>query len=500
MEDSFEEPSKGFALPGRLEEIRESISLEPRVERDESNWDVDEEGSQKKKRGRKRVTEVVHIINPRVNPPLDFRGRGQDDAMQGASRVFVDDHGSDMHFDWPIYLKHNIRERDAAVIILSNGQSISPDRICCTTPEEYTETGVFIVDVRQLDNLSSLLIDGLGLWGMANTSCTYYSGSAERVSEDDPNWATKVICDRYAHPGTESYGNFNKCIYSGISQSGEACPIAVISYQWEGQPHPITVQDPTKRCGTDVLVETSELWGTCPIFSHSPIDFDAVSRILLGSIHVESDRICDTVPVSFRETGTFLVNIDKAGGEKVLHTAGGGRWSRPSGSSRLFRSEVESGHWMRVDKGRNGEKDEEWDVQIISKRYESEGDPGFMRKIFVIREKRDQMQATHSSLAVITFSWRSEAKGGTEMHAVEGEMERKKRRRLHLDPGMDALSYSELRRSALRKEAQNYERFGALLTRFETIANRYEQIMQADGEERVGEGEMMVVEGEEEVQ
>lgn len=40
-----------------------------------------------------------------------------------------------------------------------------------------------------------------------------------------------------------------------------------------------------------------------------------------------------------------------------------------------------------------------------------------------------------------------------------------------------SLSYSELRRWTLRKELENYEMFGALVNKFETIANRYEQVI-----------------------
>ncbi|GMR47972.1 hypothetical protein PMAYCL1PPCAC_18167 [Pristionchus mayeri] len=470
MEGSLDE-----SFPDSLVKIRgNEISFGPRIVGDNSVWDTYD--CLKKKRGRKRVTEIMHISNPRLNTALECRGHNNE--MSGASlrSVFVDDDGSDMHFDWPIYLKDTIRECDAAMVIISNGSSVPVDRICSTPPQEFTETGVFILDVRPLNSYSCPLSDGLGLWGVPHTTCTFYSSNVERVNEASVNWGTKVVCERYKHPGTSHCGNFNKFVYSGVSRSGESYPLIVLSYEWEGQPHAISVQDSVK-----FLDVTSGLsWGTFPMYSHSPADFDTVSRILLGSFLVDSDRICEALPDSFCGTGTFLVNIDKAGGEKILHTAGGGKWTKPSGASRFFRADAESGHWIRVDKGR-GEEGEEWDVQIISKRYESESHAGLSRKIFLVREKRDDVETAHSSLAVITFSWK-DVKGGTQIHSKQRGSLRRKRNTLNFEASVDSLSYSELRQLTIRKESQNYERFGALLTRFETIANRYEEIMQVSGE------------------
>ncbi|GMT24433.1 hypothetical protein PFISCL1PPCAC_15730, partial [Pristionchus fissidentatus] len=492
MEDRYEEGSEGFAIPGRLEVTRgDEVSVEQRAEEDDTIWGVIGKGP-KKKRGRKRVTEVVHIINPRVNPSLDFRPKVQNDDIPGVSRVFVGDPGSGMHLDWPIHSTRTIRVKDAVMIVLTDGHSVVEEHICHSVPQEYTATGVFVVDVRQLPTLP-LSNDGLGSWGQPQTTITFYNINGDRVSEDNVNWTMKIIYERYKHPGTEPHCHFYKSIYTGVSPSGESSVMAVICYQWEGQSHPITIHETPKtqpgRQQLDLSQDTGDSWGGYPLFSQSPLDFDAVSRVLLGALHIESRRVSDGVPEAFRETGTFLIDIEKCGGEKILHTAGGGRWGKPSGASRLFRSEPD-GHWMRVDKGSSGEGEDDWHVQITSKRYESESYPGFMRKIFLVRERGEELRAAYASLAVVTFYWRTEVKIRPLNSVDEVQRnERKRCRQPQIDSNVDSLSYSELARLTLMREAANYERFGALLSRFETIATRYEQMMQSYREEREEEEE-----------
>ncbi|KAK5970942.1 hypothetical protein GCK32_000966 [Trichostrongylus colubriformis] len=190
---------------------------------------------------------------------------------------------------------------------------------------------------------------------------------------------------------------------------------------------------------------------------------------------------------------------------------------KPSGSSRYFRFDGDH-NITRVDRAGVAPTEEQFDVQILAKRYECSDVPGFVRKLYIVRDKADEPRV-NSHIAVLTYHWKSEpaiAKANRDAvisrkrqaeqaetqtsgrHAVlesADEPVPRLRRPMATDarvangrilrpkalPMIDALSRirlphtDHLRRLALMKKSENLCRLAAILDRAEPIMERFEQ-------------------------
>ncbi|KAK5970223.1 hypothetical protein GCK32_019514, partial [Trichostrongylus colubriformis] len=113
-----------------------------------------------------------------------------------------------------------------------------------------------------------------------------------------------VQSNRYIHPGTDGRGHFIKKIYCGMTNTGDGCAYAVITYSWEGTPHPIAVALPTsapsrerpygsrswEAAGVDITVDEGVMHHGLPLLSRVAVDFDLACKILLAGIEIPQHR------------------------------------------------------------------------------------------------------------------------------------------------------------------------------------------------------------------
>ncbi|KAK6058966.1 hypothetical protein COOONC_03441 [Cooperia oncophora] len=72
--------------------------------------------------------------------------------------------------------------------------------------------------------------------------------------------------------------------------------------------------------------------------------------------------ICTQVPPVFRDGGTFALDIEACGGERML-CQDGHEWMKPSGSSRYFRFDGDD-NITRVDRAGVAPTAERFDIQV----------------------------------------------------------------------------------------------------------------------------------------
>ncbi|KAK6023637.1 hypothetical protein OSTOST_10568, partial [Ostertagia ostertagi] len=164
------------------------------------------------------------------------------------SRVFVTNDVAGMHLDWPLYSQQAESFATAAHIIISDAALVRTSLICTTIPQEFTEVGTFVVAMSGLQHRHEVTLDGLGSWGTPQGTTKFYNfctTTRKLMMATPENYTYKVQSNRYIHPGTDERGHFIKKIFCGMTNTGEGCAYAVITYSWEGTPHPIAVAVPT---------------------------------------------------------------------------------------------------------------------------------------------------------------------------------------------------------------------------------------------------------------
>ncbi|CAB3405873.1 unnamed protein product [Caenorhabditis bovis] len=329
-------------------------------------------------------------------------------------RLFVRTDGSGMHFDWPIYSESVVTITNVVTIISSNASVVPEDQICTTIPQEYTNTGTFVVHLEEFLSKEELCNDGLGVWQPASMFVRKYvvqkSSRRPLVTErNDHN--LKIVCEQFVHPGTDSRGDFFRRIYTGFDKDEHMIPYVIISYQWMGEPHPLTV------CCNEEETEKSEpaTWKKCaneeihvPILLKTACNYNTAISILLSCDKFENYG--KSVPMEVHECVTFALDVTQCGGETAIH-ADGNKWSKPSGKSRQY----------RVIYDVNGDEDSwrfertqtaDFDVQVICRVYAGRDESfGLLRKIFVLRIQPSCPQHVVDSLvnvniAIVSYSWR----------------------------------------------------------------------------------------------
>lgn len=322
---------------------------------------------------------------------------------------------------WPLVSQEAFDFATTADIILGI-TNVRAEQICESVPQVFTNTGVFVVDLSSFPNRHEITMDGLGWWGKPQGSSRFYkyvNGMPQRTPNED-SADVKILCSRYEHPGTNQRGRYVRKIYTGTNISGEPLPLAVIVYEWSGEPHPIQVHsfasaEASRRPygsrswevhNFDASRDAGLEFDGQPLYAKAAIDFDTVTRIILGSIPVSENRLCIRVPQGYRSPGTFIIDLSKFGTDLGLRRDGNGFWGKPSGCSRYFKISSD-GEAVRVDKSQHPSQNIDYDIQVLSKRYENLSIPGkrFVRKIYTGKVFGGGAQQI-CSLAVITYFWK----------------------------------------------------------------------------------------------
>uniref|UniRef100_A0A1I7WCV7 UBIQUITIN_CONJUGAT_2 domain-containing protein n=1 Tax=Heterorhabditis bacteriophora TaxID=37862 RepID=A0A1I7WCV7_HETBA len=298
----------------------------------------------KRGRGRVKSSHNVHTVNLRRQPHRESRVKSfkhlfecssENDEEVGVeessmitsnatpSRVFVTNEIPGMHLEWPLFSQQAEGFAVAAHIIVTEAASVRTSQICTSIPQEFTEVGTFVIDTSDLRNRHEATLDGLGSWG-------------------SPQGSIKL-----ANKQTRS-----------VSGSGESSLYVVLTYDWEGTPHPVAV----------VLgnIPHAGALKERPFGSRSwEVSFVFLFRILFSYGYFKLFRICIHAPVQYKESGTFVLDAQRCGGEKAIHKDGRD-WTKPSGSSRFFRFDPD-GNAVRVDRAgaSHPPPDEDFDVQIV---------------------------------------------------------------------------------------------------------------------------------------
>lgn len=323
---------------------------------------------------------------------------------------------------WPLLSQYAVDFSAAANIILGITQ-IAAEKICDSVPQAFTSTGSFVIDLSSFSNRHGVAMDGLGSWGKpqgASRHYKYVNGLPQRTTRAD-DADVKILRNRYEHPGTRSMGRFVRKIYTGNSMADGPLPLAVLVYEWAGEPHPIqlhnvNVVEPSCRPygsrswearNVDISKDIGLEFDGQPLYAKAAVDFDTVARIILGSAPVTPNRLCTRIPQGFRAQGTFVIDLTKFESSAAVRKDGNGYWEKPSGCLRYYKL-GEACKPVRVEKGQKL-SDLSYDVQILSKRYENMSVPGrrFVRKIYTgkaVGEVGQQLKLC--SLAVLTYFWK----------------------------------------------------------------------------------------------
>ncbi|MFH4974876.1 hypothetical protein AB6A40_001585 [Gnathostoma spinigerum] len=343
---------------------------------------------------------------------------------------------------WPLYSNRAINFQEACDI-LTQRMPVNVSKICASVPQQYRGTGTFVIDLRDLANRHDVSLDGLGMWGKPTGRARYFAFSEHNrlVRIDDgagkipmgSEYEYKCMCKRYEHPQTVGHeSKFIKKIFTALHPPARqtAVAVAVVTYEWIGEPFEFSVigKAPSSRNSCQPPLDGSRSWEAasfnvahwdpsedgnaffdgCPVFEVGAVDFSTAAAIILGSTQIDVSRICTRVPQGYRLGGTFVIDIQNFITDAELRRDANGAWGKPAGYSRYYRF-VSNGEPVRVDSGQKLADGVDYDVQILSKRYEHTAVNGrFVRKIYTGRTKSGDRLMHFSNLAVITYYWKGE--------------------------------------------------------------------------------------------
>ncbi|CAI2350858.1 unnamed protein product [Caenorhabditis sp. 36 PRJEB53466] len=400
-------------------------------------------GAPKMKCGRKRAGEVIHI--PKKQPPRTARVKSfqqydtfddiepdledsdpeivDEDGEPSSSktwRIFVRKDGSGMHFDWPIFMDKAVNLKEVVNFISTDASQIPKNLICTSIPQEFTNTGTFIVHLEEGLLKEEICDDGLGTWNSAQMLVRKYvlgSGDIHPLMTQKNDHNLKVVCEQFIHPGTDSRGDFIRRIYIGFNNDEHMIPYVVICYEWMGQPHPLTVyEDETEKQFEQMT------WKKCanaeeqvPILARHGCDFNFAASILLSNEKCTSYG--KSVPQYVLECISFVLDINECGGDRALYLDGN-EWQRPSGCNRFFRvvySTPDDLSTWRIERTESDHNASNSDIQVICRRYNGQKFSsafGFVRKIFVLKVLPScpsdvAAQLVNQNLAVVSYSYRN---------------------------------------------------------------------------------------------
>uniref|UniRef100_A0A9J2P3J9 Uncharacterized protein n=1 Tax=Ascaris lumbricoides TaxID=6252 RepID=A0A9J2P3J9_ASCLU len=209
---------------------------------------------------------------------------------------------------WPL-LSHEAVDFSYAANVIVGMCQVPAEQICHTPPQKYTNTGTFVVDLRGFANRHEIALDGLGAWGKPQGSSRYYKfvGAIPVKVQGVDGSEVKVLCNRYEHPGTTAErGRFIRKIMTGVStSSGTPLPLAVVVYEWLGEPHPVqlrnmdAVEASRRPYGSrswearnvDISHDEGLQFDGQPLYAKVAVDFDTVARIILGAEILQPTRL-----------------------------------------------------------------------------------------------------------------------------------------------------------------------------------------------------------------
>uniref|UniRef100_A0A914X6X9 Uncharacterized protein n=1 Tax=Plectus sambesii TaxID=2011161 RepID=A0A914X6X9_9BILA len=348
---------------------------------------------------------------------------------------------------WPLYWDRPIDFQEACDIMMSV-KRVEESKICRDVPLNFRGEGTFVIDLRCFDNRHDVALDGLGMWGKPTGRTRFYAigdtGKPVRVDDGkgklppDTPYEFKCMAKRYEHPQTENTGSrFLKKIFTAVHppDRGTAVALAVVCYEWIGPPVDFVVREAAqpRRNPSSVPLDGSRSWEAasfaaagydaeqgvtlcnevfddCPLYAVGAIDFGHAACVILGGVDIDHSRVCCRVPQGFRQAGTFIVDIRNFVTDAELRRDGNGAWGKPAGHSRYYKLDGATGDAVRVDRGHKLIEGSDYDVQILSKRYEHTAVNGrFVRKIYTGRSRNGGRSVQSCcNLAVITYYWKGE--------------------------------------------------------------------------------------------
>ncbi|KAF1759325.1 hypothetical protein GCK72_015790 [Caenorhabditis remanei] len=341
-------------------------------------------------------------------------------------RVFVRKDGSGMHFDWPIFMDSSISLKDVVTLISTDASEISKTLICDSIPQEFTNTGTFIIHLEEDLLKEEICDDGLGTWNSAQMFVRKYiigggAGRPLQTNKNDHN--LKIVCEQFLHPGTDTRGDFIRRIYTGFDKDEHMIPYVVICYEWMGQPHPLTVYEDSDDKQTYAEQMT---WKKCsnpddqvPILSRHGCDYNAAVQILLSA--EKFTNYGKSVPQLVQECISFVLDVEECGGARALYMDGN-TWERPSGSHRFYRivfptNRHETTNTFSIERAHGEANVRNSDIQVICRRYNGRkytSTFGFVRKTFQLKilptcPPEVSAQLVNQHLAVVSYSYRNAA-------------------------------------------------------------------------------------------
>lgn len=333
---------------------------------------------------------------------------------------------------WPLYSNQEIDFKDCCELFIGM-QEVDEEKVCKTLPLQFKHEGTFLIDLRAIHDVNS---DDNGGWGVPSGKTRFYkemdSGNMLRVDDGKgrlkgwtKDYTYKVMLKRYENRVTrnadDGRGSFQKKIYTGF-KGEERLPFAIIAYSWySGRPWnfvppigKVTKQNWEKKSYgkvdmTSMPQMVSAFYEGFNIYSHCIISFDEASAIMLGATVVDSNKLCSSVPLGYRQNGTFVIDLKRMGHCLLeLRRDENGLWTKPSGFSRFYKF-AENGDALRVDKAGKLIAGVDFDVKISSKRYEhTQVDKKFVRKIYTAKGKNSDSFPGSPEYAVIVYYWKGE--------------------------------------------------------------------------------------------
>ncbi|WKY13201.1 hypothetical protein Q1695_004199 [Nippostrongylus brasiliensis] len=447
-----------------------------------------------------------------------------------------------MYEEWPLYWDRPVDFQEACCI-LTGAVSVHESKICSSIPQGFRGEGTFVINCEQL-NRSEANNDGLGAWGRPTGRNRYYghstSGLFTRMDDGRGNllpgakYIWKCMMKRYEHPMTASVkggqNRFIKKVHSALypPDRRDMVSLIVITYEWIGKPFNFRCNPTSARKGristaphpppgtkdwqaasfqngvlSTLPATCSAYFDDCPLYAVGAIDFNAVASIILGGTIVEPSKLCHRVPQGYRESGTFIIDLCNFYSDAEVRRDNNGCWGKPAGNSRYYKIDPNTGDAVRVDRGCKLIEGAEFDVQILSKRYEHPSVGGrFVRKIYTAKSPTgSRAYESCLNLAVLTYYWKGEPEyfeagpqrrvripeGFGRPRPLDGQYlshSGQDRERTMSSPppkrlragGEDEDSADNVQSTMYRTEYELLERQASILDRFEAFMDRLERI------------------------
>ncbi|UMM38189.1 hypothetical protein L5515_009706 [Caenorhabditis briggsae] len=478
-------------------------------------------------KGREASEEPEEDVNPPETPPALER--------LGDSEPIFD--------QWPMYSTRAIDYKEACELFIGILE-IDDEKVCKSLPMQFKQEGTFLVDLRLIRDVFN---DDNGGWEVPSGKCRFYKEMEDqgnmvrvdngkgRLKEWCKEYTYKIILKKYENKTTrgadDGRGQFQKKIYTGY-KGATRLPFAIITYSWsDGRPwifvpplDPKTVhrkpnwekKSYDKVNMTSMPQMVSAFYEGFNIYSHCIVSFDEAAAIMLGATLVDANKLCSSVPLGYRQNGTFVIDLKKMGYCLLeLRRDDNGLWTKPSGFSRFYKL-AENGDALRVDKAGKLPAGVDFDVKISSKRYENtQVEKKFVRKIYTAKGKTSDTFPGSPEYAVIVYYWKGEpiqfepiykqnaVRTDAKEYARYQQMEEEEQEFVETSgPPMQILGAEEemiekniqpptlkrarfsneqsenlldLKMTLIRRELENQDRFSALLDRADGMLSRMEQ-------------------------